>query len=450
MKTLQLLFGMKDRVSRKQYMIWGASLMILKYLGELGLYFYVKAEILTPLNFFSPLLANRYPGFGELPDFFGPAVVLWSIPFIWIGAGMSIRRAADAGLTPWTGILFFLPVVNYAMMLALSVVPSKAGETWQAKKDYVQPKSLLSPIMLSLILALVGALISWYNTNFLKTYSSSLFLWSPLVLGSVQGFLLNNNQTRDFEKTLGYVFLTIVSIHLFLLIFALEGLICLIMSLPISLCLGFIGAVFGTAIAKNGKPNSLSPTMLVLVLPLMPLIESRTIDTHRDVVLSTIEINVTPEKVWPNVVKFSDLPPNDDWLFKLGVAHPLRARIEGQGVGAIRHCEFSTGAFVEPITVWNEPSHLAFNVQYQPQPMKEVSIYDHVDAPHLDGYFRSVKGEFRLVPTEGGGTRLEGRTWYEIDMHPGWYWQIYGRWFIHKIHLRVLDHIKNLSEKSAS
>ncbi|HWU42971.1 MAG TPA: hypothetical protein VN132_06015 [Bdellovibrio sp.] len=78
--------------------------------------------------------------------------------------------------------------------------------------------------------------------------------------------------------------------------------------------------------------------------------------------------------------------------------------------------------------------------------MKELSFYNHVDAPHLNGYFRSVKGEFRLVPQANGKTLLEGRTWYEMDIQPGWYWQICGRWFSHKIHLRVLNHIKNLSE----
>lgn len=36
-----------------------------------------------------------------------------------------------------------------------------------------------------------------------------------------------------------------------------------------------------------------------------------------------------------------------------------------------------------------------------------------------------------------------------MEMHRGWYWQIYGRWFIHKVHLRALDHIKNQSEQKS-
>jgi hypothetical protein len=49
--------------------------------------------------------------------------------------------------------------------------------------------------------------------------------------------------------------------------------------------------------------------------------------------------------------------PPPVWIYGLGVAYPLRARIEGEGVGAVRHCEFTTGAFVEPITAW-EPVKL--------------------------------------------------------------------------------------------
>ena len=48
--------------------------------------------------------------------------------------------------------------------------------------------------------------------------------------------------------------------------------------------------------------------------------------------------------------------------FKTGLAYPLRARLVGAGVGAVRHCEFTTGAFVEPITVWDAPHRLAFDV----------------------------------------------------------------------------------------
>jgi hypothetical protein len=450
MSKLRFLFGLSQRVIRVQYLTWGLLLVTLKYLGELVLYYLATEKILTPINFLSPLVLSRYPGFGTLPDWFTPAIVLWSLPFIWIGVGMSIRRAADANLSPWLGVLFFVPGLNYVLILGLSIVKSSERALWRLDDERDSKSLVMSPLLLSVVFALVGVLLAWFNTNFLKLYASSLFVGSPFILGLVQGYLLNYQRSWTFRKTVGVVAMTIMMIHLLLLFFALEGVICLAMSFPISFVLGVIGAIFGSGIASYGKPSRSPPVMMMLALPLMPVLESKITSPHQDVVLSTIEIEAPTTRVWPNVVSFSDLPPTDDWLFKLGVAHPLRARIEGQGVGAIRHCEFSTGAFVEPITIWDEPNRLAFDVMYQPQPMKELSFYDHIDAPHLDGYFRSIRGEFRLVPTADGKTRLEGRTWYQVDMQPGWYWQVYGRWFIHRIHLRVLAHIKHLSEKDQS
>ena len=300
--------------------------------------------------------------------------------------------------------------------------------------------------MVIVLFTLLGVLLTWFNTYSLEIYTVSLFFGTPFIIGLVQSYLLNLKNSQGFKKTISLVGLTILLIYFCILIFGWEGLICIMMSFPISILLGVMGAVLGLAIAKYHRPGKLFPTALVFVLPIMPLMENTVTNPHKDVVLSVIEINAIPKEIWPNVVKFSDLPSTTDWLFQLGVAYPVRARIDGEGVGAIRHCEFSTGSFVEPITVWDEPNRLAFDVQYQPQPMKELSFYDRIDAPHLNGYFRSVRGEFLLTSLANGKTRLEGRTWYEMDIQPGWYWQIYGRWFIHKIHHRVLTHIKNLSE----
>jgi len=51
------------------------------------------------------------------------------------------------------------------------------------------------------------------------------------------------------------------------------------------------------------------------------------------------------------------------------------------------------------------------------------------------------------VPLATGGTRLEGSTWYEVTMAPEAYWQVISDALIHRIHARVLDHIKNEVER---
>ena len=163
-------------------------------------------------------------------------------------------------------------------------------------------------------------------------------------------------------------------------------------------------------------------------------------------VRSSVEIAAPAEVVWKNVIAFPAIPEPDDLLFKTGIAYPQSARIEGEGVGAVRYCVFSTGAFVEPITAWEPGRRLGFDVRRSPAPMQEWSIYSRVTPPHLDGYLASRRGEFRLVALPGGRTRLEGSTWYELRIEPQGYWALFSDYLIHRIHQRVLAHIQHQAE----
>jgi hypothetical protein len=50
------------------------------------------------------------------------------------------------------------------------------------------------------------------------------------------------------------------------------------------------------------------------------------------------------------------------------------------------------------------------------------------------------------VALPGGHTRLVGRTWYRLDIHPHAYWTIWTDWIIHRIHARDLRPIRELAE----
>ena len=78
--------------------------------------------------------------------------------------------------------------------------------------------------------------------------------------------------------------------------------------------------------------------------------------------------------------------------------------------------------------------------------MNELNPFWEVHPPHLDGYFKSYKGQFKLTKLEKNKTELEGTTWYQVDITPEFYWQFWSDFIIHRIHKRVLNHIKNESE----
>jgi hypothetical protein len=162
-------------------------------------------------------------------------------------------------------------------------------------------------------------------------------------------------------------------------------------------------------------------------------------------VRTSIEIDAPPETVWHSVVRFSEISAKPEFIFRIGVACPLRAEIVGTGIGAVRHCVFTTGPFVEPITAWDPPHRLAFDVAESPSPLEEFSPYPGIHPPHLD-FLRSHRGEFQLLPAPHGKTILTGTTWYSHDIAPDWYWDRFSDHIIHRIHHRVLDHIKTTAE----
>ena len=216
------------------------------------------------------------------------------------------------------------------------------------------------------------------------------------------------------------------------------------MSLPLTLPLGAIGGSLAYR-RERSKIGSGSVAMLLL-LPSASLIWDFNAKPPLFDVRTSIEIAAPPELVWKHVVTFSDLEEPQEWYFRAGLAYPKRARIEGSGPGAVRYCEFSTGPFVEPIEVWNEPRLLRFSVTENPPPMHEWSPYAQVLPKHLRGYLISKRGQFLLTRLPNGHTLLEGTTWYQHGLWPAQYWRLWSDAIIHRIHLRVLTHIRKLSE----
>jgi len=51
-----------------------------------------------------------------------------SLPFVWLGVTMTVKRLRDAAQPVWLVGLFFVPVVNLLLFALLSVMPSRAGE----------------------------------------------------------------------------------------------------------------------------------------------------------------------------------------------------------------------------------------------------------------------------------------------------------------------------------
>jgi hypothetical protein len=306
----------------------------------------------------------------------------------------------------------------------------------------------LRVIAAAIVPPVVATAVIFFSVGVLGEYGWILFLALPMVLGFSSVVIFAPHGDRSFARCFFVSLSSLVTVGVFLVLIAIEGLICLLMTLPIAVPMMALGAFIAYGVTRqwmNSKSATGLSAILFLMLPVMMGFEaSDRSEPTLHTVVTTVEIDAPIETVWRNVVAFPRIDAEPEGVLRLGFAYPTDARIEGDGVGAIRYCNFSTGPFVEPITGWEEPNLLAFDVSEQPAPMVELTPYSELHATHLQ-YIRSQKGQFRLYETNGK-TFVEGTTFYTHDIAPDPYWNLFSHQIIQSIHLRVLTHIKTVSE----
>ena len=314
------------------------------------------------------------------------------------------------------------------------------------------PSWLRAPLSIwtvyAIVIPLCVGLTAWliYGEG---NYATAIFIFLPLFMGFAITFLYQQKRPLRFKQALGWVGLGMVLYCLALALFAIEGLICMIMALPIGIPFAMVGISFSLTL-QTYLPDAqrISFWLLLFAIPTTAFVERDLAPTLHPVSTSVV-IDADPQTVWDVVMAFPPLGEPEHWLFKMGIAYPTHAELNGEGVGAVRRCYFTTGAFVEPITVWDEPNQLAFTVEEYPEPMKELSFWD-LDAPHLHDYFVSKRGQFDLIALPDGRTELQGTTWYEHAIYPERYWKLWSDYLLHTIHRRVLNQVKVHAEANGA
>jgi hypothetical protein len=349
--------------------------------------------------------------------------------------------------------IFFIPAVNILFFIICSSIPSVAEDRGSSLEE--RSRSFFArmlpqtdfgiaafTILQCSLIGVLGVLAGAYG---LGNYGAPLFLGLPFFMGFLSSLLYGVRKHRTLKEYLGIAWLSVFFPACGLVCLRIEGIVCIAVLLPLGAVLATMGAVVGYSLFPSdgsGRIQSSLACGLALAVGLaLPVPNSEPLTS-----VTKITVDRAPHEVWPHVVAFSEISPPKEWLFLQGVAYPIRARIEGHGVGAIRYCEFSTGPFIEPITVWNEPNELRFTVTETPPALTEINPLGTVIAPHLDGYFESLGGQFLLREIRSGVTEIQATTWYTHKVAPVWYWELISDPILHLIHKRVLEHIKDRAE----
>ena len=185
----------------------------------------------------------------------------------------------------------------------------------------------------------------------------------------------------------------------------------------------------------------------IALVPLILVSEWLMPTTTRFDTQQSIEINARPHAVWQSIIRMDMRDEPVALPYRLGLAYPLGGEVVGEGVGALRRGEFSTGTALERVTEWLPDRKLAFVVEKDVPALRELSPYSHVHAPHVSGYFLTNLTSFELVPLPGNRTQLVERTSHELKLEPILYWMPLARLVVDLNNDRVLRHIKHRAEK---
>lgn len=289
-----------------------------------------------------------------------------------------------------------------------------------------------------LLAVLISALV-------FRAYGWGLFVLTPFTVGLTTGYLVNRRVLRTMKATNGLVLLAAALGCFGLILFDLEGLICLILASPLGALLAIAGGALGRRGARLGKEPS-GPLYCVALLPLMFAADAISPPEALMLTNESVVIHAPASRVWEAVTSDDPISQQPTLVGKLGLAYPERGKLLGRSVGAVRHGYFSTGVAQEKVTDWQPGRVLGFVVLRQPPAMIEMSPYAHVHAPHLNGYFETGETRFEIEPITSNTSKLTILAAHSLRIDPILYWEPIARWAAASNTQRVLRDLKMKAE----
>jgi hypothetical protein len=264
----------------------------------------------------------------------------------------------------------------------------------------------------------------------------SEFVLLPIAIGVVNTWYWRGHTVRWGPSLL----LALVNLAAGLFVSGLfmgEGVICLVIVSPLVLIFLVIGIAVGKALfTRHNTTLNVGLAAAVLALIMADALTAAPFDAK---VTDTVVIHAGPEQVWPYIAGFPAIEEKPRfWMFRLGLPYPTQSTADGAYVGADRKCLFSGNlAFDEKITELVPKRLLTFDIVHQPE------------HPELLGHIDVQRGQFVLHDNGDGTTTLEGSSWYRLYVRPSAYFRWWSDTVVRQVHLRVMEHIRRLSEAQA-
>ena len=315
-------------------------------------------------------------------------------------------------------------------------------------------KSLATRIALVLAVPVLYALAIRYlfglsPVSELYSVMSITFLFlMPTVVGALTVYLSSIDNVRSLAYRILAPWAPILIFFIATIALSWEGWICWIMVLPLFLFAASIGGL----VAGYIKMSSRDGKALVSILALSPLMVAPLENMIGSIpgtyeAYTCIDIRSTPDRIWDNVTRVSEIPESMDkgWLTRsMGFPRPVKAELDFLGVGAKREAVFTNGlVFHETVTEYEDKRKMVFDIKADPHEIPATTMDEHIV---IGGkFFDVLNGTYELEKLGEEKYRLHLYSRFKLNTT----FNFYAGWWARLIMKDIQDNILQVEKHRA-
>lgn len=307
---------------------------------------------------------------------------------------------------------------------------------------------LFSGAVIGLVYGIVARLVAEENDwiPFFGVLSLAFLCAAPLVLGYLT---VSRHPKPSWVYRIVAPWLPVAAMLLFCWMVGWEGMICIVMAIPILLVMSSIGGIIGGLPRLRGKRTTIAAALLPLAMA--PLEQGLPLEDRVRRLETSISISAPLAAVWSQVVEVPTIRPGElrPALFtRLGFPRPVNATLDRHGVGGRRYARFERGVlFIETITHWENERRLRFTIDPQTDSIPPTTLDRHVTigGPHFD----VLTGEYTLEPLPDGTVLLHLVSELRLSTRLNFYAQPWVDAIMRSIQLDILQVLQARAERIA-